>query len=187
MSTRTPPQNPSRHRLRGDQSWQQDAVCRPSDYNPVDPDWFFPDPDESDKIRAAKALCAQCPVRRTCLEAALETGDVHGIRGGLTEEEREPLHADAAHRLDYSRVAAALAGRDIHLSNAERRALVVIACQRGVSEERLAWLLKISEEHAQKLYRKTRRALRHRTADATSEAVEPTCERPARGDFGPVA
>ena len=39
--------------------------------------------------------CAQCPVRHTCLDAALECGDTNGIRGGLTEEERKPLHETA--------------------------------------------------------------------------------------------
>lgn len=187
VNTPMTPQTASCHRLRGDQRWQNDAVCRSSDDNPVDPQWFFPEPDETDKIKAAKALCARCPVRRTCLDAALETGDIYGIRGGLTEDEREPLHAAAAHRLDYSRVVAALAGRDVHLTKGERRALVETAYQQGVSEERLAWLLQVSEEHAQKLYRKTRRALRHRMVKATSEAVGQTRERPARSDFGPVA
>ena len=36
----------------------------------------------------AKALCAACPVRAECLEFALETGQVHGIWGGLTAQER---------------------------------------------------------------------------------------------------
>ncbi|WP_225848229.1 WhiB family transcriptional regulator [Streptomyces sp. HPF1205] len=187
MTTPTTPPLASRHRLLGDHSWQEDAVCQPTDYNPVDPEWFFPEPEETDKIRTAKALCAQCPVRRTCLDVALETGDVYGIRGGLTEEERGPLHEQADRRLDHSRVTAALAGRDIHLTKAERRALVATACQQGISEERLARLLKISEEHAQKLYRKTRRVKRHRMAKAAPKARRPGDERPARGDFGAAA
>lgn len=183
----TPQTSAPRHRRRGDQTWQDDAACRAADDNPVDPDLFFPGPDETDKITTAKALCAQCPVRRTCLMAALETGDVYGIRGGLTEEEREPLHEHVAHRLDHSRVTTALAGRDIHLTKAERHALVVIACQQGITEGRLAWLLSISEEHAQKLYRKTRRALRHRATQVISEAVTLSYECPGQSDFGPVA
>lgn len=175
-----------RHRSRGDQNWQNAAACQPGEHNSVEPDWFFPDPDEIDKIRAAKALCAQCPVRRTCLDVALETGDTYGIRGGMTEEEREALHEDIAHRLDYSRVNATLAGRDIHLTKAERRAVVLASYRQGISEERLAWLLKISEEHAQKLYRKARRALRHREDQAT-RPLAPADGRPGRGDFGTAA
>lgn len=187
MTTSQTPRCTCRHRLRGDHTWQNEAVCRSSDYNPVDPEWFFPGPDETEKIHTAKALCSQCPVRETCLDVALETGDVYGIRGGMTEEEREPLHAAAAHRLDRSRVAEALAGRDVHLNSAERRALVETAYEEGISEERLAWLLTISEEHAQKLYRRAHRASRHRTAKPMPEAVELTHERSARNDFRPVA
>lgn len=39
----------------------------------------------------AKAICAQCPVRRQCLEWALETHQPHGVWGGLDEQERERL------------------------------------------------------------------------------------------------
>ncbi|MHC3464662.1 WhiB family transcriptional regulator, partial [Streptomyces flavovirens] len=83
-------------------------------YNPVDPEVFFPEPDETAKSATAKALCGQCPVRRTCLDAALAGGDTDGIRGGLTEEERGPLPDKLASRLDYSRVNATIAGRDVH-------------------------------------------------------------------------
>ena len=182
--------NPARHRSLGDQTWQDEAACRPTEYNPVDPDWFFPEPNEIDKITAAKALCAQCPVRRTCLDAALETGDTYGIRGGMTEEEREPLHEQVANRLDYSRVHATLAGRDIHLTKAERRAVVLAAYRQGISEQRLASLLKISEEHAQKLYRRTRRALRSRDreqAATTAPPVEQTNARLDRDDLWKAA
>jgi len=187
MTTPTTPLAASRHRALGDQRWQDDAACQPSDCNPVDPDWFFPNPDETEKIQAAKALCDQCPVRRTCLDVALETGDGYGIRGGLTEEEREPLHQRAAHRLDHTRVTAALAGRDIHLTKAERHLLVLTAYQQGVSEERLAWLLKITEEHAQKLYRRARRALRHGGVEGSPRRGEPAGGRPGRDHFGTAA
>lgn len=150
------------HRLLGDQTWQEDAACKPNDEYPVDPEWFFPDPDETEKIAKAKALCTRCPVRRTCLDAALETGDTNGIRGGLTEEERSPLHDRIHTRVDWTRVSEAVAGRDIHLTKTERRAVVLAAYRQGLSEERLAWILKISLGHAQKLYRAIRRAQRNR-------------------------
>ncbi|MFD8783773.1 WhiB family transcriptional regulator [Kitasatospora sp. NPDC059599] len=178
------------HRSLGDRSWQEQAVCSPTEYNLVDPETFFPGPEDTAAIAAAKALCAQCPVARACLDAALETGDTHGIRGGLTEEEREPLHTKIADRLDYSRVNATLAGRDIHLTRAERRAVVLAGYRQGVPVERLAWLLKITEEHALKLYRETRRAIRHRqiaqdAARATSTGD--TTDRLHREDFGTAA
>jgi WhiB family redox-sensing transcriptional regulator len=182
--------SPARHRLLGDYTWQNQAVCQSTEYHPVDPEIFFPEPDEMDRIRAAKALCGQCPVRRTCLDAALEAGDTEGIRGGLTQEERGPLHEKLAHRLDYSRVNATIAGRDVHLTKAERRAVVHAAYRHGLSEQRLAWLLKITEEHAQKLYRETRRALRNRDVEQTTTATPPPetdSERLDRDDFGTAA
>jgi WhiB family redox-sensing transcriptional regulator len=184
------PNTPARHRSLGDQTWQNQAACRPTEHHPVDPELFFPDPEEMDKIRAAKALCNQCPVRRTCLEAALENTDTHGIRGGLTEEERAPMHTRLPHRLDYSRVNAAVAGRDIHLTPAERQAVVHAAYRHGLSASRLAWILKIDEETAQKRYRETRRALRHQDLDRTTTASPPPehgGQALARDDFGTAA
>lgn len=182
--------SPARHRSLGDQTWQDQAVCQSTEYNRVDPETFFPEPDETEKITAAKSLCGQCPVRRTCLDAALESGDTDGIRGGLTEEERGPLHEKLANRLDYSRVNATIAGRDVHLTKAERRAVVHAAYRHGVTEQRLAWLLKITEEHAQKLYRETRRALRNRDLEQTTKTTPPPetdADRLSRDDFGTAA
>lgn len=42
------------------------------------------------KIIFAKRLCATCPVKQQCLEAALENGEV-GVWGGTTEQERRHL------------------------------------------------------------------------------------------------
>ncbi|MET8626596.1 WhiB family transcriptional regulator [Kitasatospora sp. NPDC004669] len=182
---------PARHRSLGDHTWQDQAACNPSEYNPVDPETFFPGPEEADKIATAKGLCAQCPVARACLDAALETGDTHGVRGGLTGEEREPLHAKIADRLDYSRVNATLAGRDVHLTKAERRAVALAGYRQGVPVERLAWLLKITDEHALKLYRETRRAIRHRQiaeeASRAATAGTGATDQLGRDDFGTAA
>ncbi|MER5435994.1 WhiB family transcriptional regulator [Streptomyces sp. NPDC002588] len=182
--------SPARHRSLGDHTWQDQAVCQSTECNLVDPEIFFPEPDETAKITAAKSLCGQCPVRRTCLDAALEGGDTHGIRGGMTEEERAPLHEKLASRLDYSRVYATVAGRDVHLTKSERRAVVHAAYRNGLTEQRLAWLLKVTEEHAQKLYRETRRALRNRDLEEARKATvlpETDGERLGRDDFGTAA
>lgn len=189
---RTPPRGP---RTLGDYTWHTRAACRPTPDHPVDPELFFPEPDEMDRIRAAKELCSRCPVIATCLEAALEDGDRIGIRGGMTEEERELLHRNLYLRLDYDRVNATLAGRDIHLTDAERRTVVRGAFHHDIPAARLAWLLKITEEHAEKLYRRTRREIRNRALDEqhqdSSEHRPPqstSAERPSdRGDFGTAA
>ncbi|GHC74268.1 WhiB family transcriptional regulator [Streptomyces violaceochromogenes] len=189
-------------RTLGNLTWHDSAACRSTTHHQVDPEIFFPEPDEMDRIRAAKALCAQCPVRATCLDAALENGDRDGIRGGMTEEERDPLHRNLHRRFDYARVNEVLAGRDIHLTQAERDAVVIAAYHAKVPTERLAWLLKITEEHAEKLYRRTRRKIRNRAVDqkkkankgkkkpkasSTKELKTPAAETPARDDLGTAA
>jgi WhiB family redox-sensing transcriptional regulator len=45
-----------------------------------DPDlWFAESPDD---LERAKALCAECPIRRECLAAALERQEPWGVWGG---------------------------------------------------------------------------------------------------------
>lgn len=183
---------PSTPRTLGDYTWHERAACRSTVHHQVDPDLFFPEPDQIDRIQAAKDLCAQCPVRRTCLDAALESGDREGIRGGMTEEERDPLHRNVQHRLDHTRVRAALAGRDIHLTDIERHAVVRGAFQAGIPAERLAWLLKVTEEHAEKLYRRTRREIRNREVQRPVNREPSAWENPntkstGHGDLGAAA
>lgn len=58
----------------------------------VNPDLFFPAQGES--TGPAKAVCAGCEVRQSCLEYALEQREVYGIWGGLSERERRTLRRD---------------------------------------------------------------------------------------------
>jgi Transcription factor WhiB len=57
----------------------------------ADPDVFFPGPGESDA--AAKAICAACPVRLTCLAIAITNRERAGVWGGLN---LDPEHQDMA-------------------------------------------------------------------------------------------
>jgi WhiB family transcriptional regulator, redox-sensing transcriptional regulator len=41
--------------------------------------WFAENPGD---LERAKVLCAQCPIRRQCLTAALERGEPWGVWGG---------------------------------------------------------------------------------------------------------
>ena len=41
--------------------------------------WFAEAPAD---LERAKALCADCPVRRACLSGAVDRGDPHGVWGG---------------------------------------------------------------------------------------------------------
>jgi WhiB family transcriptional regulator, redox-sensing transcriptional regulator len=69
--------------------WRDLAAC--ADY---DPDLFFPAGETgpaADQIRRAKEVCASCEVQEDCLEYAIETNQVAGVWGGLTEDERRPV------------------------------------------------------------------------------------------------
>jgi WhiB family redox-sensing transcriptional regulator len=69
--------------------WRFRARCADQD-----PDLFFPVGTGGPAMRQtlrAKAVCAQCPVRRECLDWAMETHQPHGVWGGLDEQERERL------------------------------------------------------------------------------------------------
>lgn len=60
----------------------------------TDPELFFPPTyggTHKHAVLAAKALCKHCPLRRECLDRALADGEVFGIWGGTTPEERTVL------------------------------------------------------------------------------------------------
>ena len=65
-------------------SWRQRAGCRG-----VDPDIFYPVSD--DDAEEAKAICASCTVRQSCLEYSLAAREREGVWGGLTERERRRI------------------------------------------------------------------------------------------------
>jgi WhiB family transcriptional regulator, redox-sensing transcriptional regulator len=70
-------------------SWRESAACRHADT-----ELFFPIGKSglaTDEIQQAKAVCAGCPVRKDCLEFALDTSQEYGIWGGYDEDERRPL------------------------------------------------------------------------------------------------
>ncbi|MFF8447747.1 WhiB family transcriptional regulator [Streptomyces leeuwenhoekii] len=140
--------------LRGiaDTSWHARGVCHGMD--PEDADAvFFPLPRDYEAIAEAKDLCGLCPVRRDCLNYALENGLKDGIWGGLTEAERRPWHDGLPQRLDYSRVIAFFNGRDVHLTEAERQIIIDHAYVRGWRPDRLAAALQIGHKHARDLLR----------------------------------
>ncbi len=56
-----------------------------------DPELFFPIGTEgaaAEQIAAAKFVCNTCPIQAACLVWALDTGQVDGIWGGASEEDR---------------------------------------------------------------------------------------------------
>jgi WhiB family transcriptional regulator, redox-sensing transcriptional regulator len=61
--------------------WAHDARCRnaPAEI-------FFPTRGES--LDPARAICAHCPVIAECRDYAIEISELHGVWGGLSENER---------------------------------------------------------------------------------------------------
>jgi WhiB family redox-sensing transcriptional regulator len=73
-------------------SWRTRAACR----GPETALFFPPSNAERREDRdvreaRAKAICGECPVRRECLDHAVQCGEAHGIWGGLNEHERRGL------------------------------------------------------------------------------------------------
>lgn len=66
-------------------AWKDAAVCAS-----VNPEIFYPG-GGSNGADARKICDNYCPVRAECLADAVEYADRHGIRGGTTANQREPL------------------------------------------------------------------------------------------------
>jgi WhiB family transcriptional regulator, redox-sensing transcriptional regulator len=69
-------------------SWSRQAAC-----HDVSDTMFYPERGRGMMlaVKAAKRICAGCPVRRPCLNYALANDERHGIWGGLSEPERRKL------------------------------------------------------------------------------------------------
>ena len=64
--------------------WRNHARC-----TEVDGEIFFP--EKGGSTRPAKKICRECEVRAECLQSALDSRELHGIWGGLSDRERRPL------------------------------------------------------------------------------------------------
>lgn len=73
------------------QEWVKQSACLDED-----DELFFHPPGERGRAKrerdaAALAICRRCDVVGQCLADALARGDEFGVRGGMTDDEREPL------------------------------------------------------------------------------------------------
>ena len=71
-------------------SWRDEAACIGHE------ELFYSAEDESKgerrrKETEAKAVCATCPVFDACRKFALESEELYGVWGGLTESERHKI------------------------------------------------------------------------------------------------
>lgn len=89
-------------------AWWKHAAC---DGEPLEL-FYGPDgerePSRTMRERKAKLLCRSCPVRTECLDEALLPGasSQHGVRGGMTAEERIRERHNRGRRKDsYGRAA----------------------------------------------------------------------------------
>jgi WhiB family redox-sensing transcriptional regulator len=70
-------------------AWHAQALCRGTGTEA-----FIKGP--KDRYETAKAVCAACPVRRECLEYALEDKDLTGCWGGTDDRERREMRRRVA-------------------------------------------------------------------------------------------
>jgi len=67
------------------QDWMSAALCAETDA-----ETFYPERGQS--ARAAKKICASCPVKVQCLRYAITHDERFGVWGGLSERERRHFH-----------------------------------------------------------------------------------------------
>ncbi|MEU2232553.1 WhiB family transcriptional regulator [Streptomyces vietnamensis] len=151
-----------------DISWHARGACRGLEAKEADR-LFFSAPRALSHIAEAKSICHRCPVRQDCFTHALDNDIRWGTWGGLTRDERRPWHAKVAKRLDYARVRAAIMGRDVFLTAAERDAVARHAYVRNWTPERLSYVLAVDLDHARDLLRDAGHAITDRDRYWTPE------------------
>lgn len=139
--------------------WLAEAACTESE-----PDIFFVEGDEPgtdgqldlsghQALEDALSICGRCPqhTQASCLVRALEDGDEYGVRGGLSATARQPLHKAWRERVDEEKVAAAVRGERVALTEAERARVIALYVEQphwsasaiargtGINRGLLAW------------------------------------------------
>ncbi|QYB07416.1 WhiB family transcriptional regulator [Rhodococcus sp. USK10] len=83
--------------LTAEWDWQLHARCRATDIGL----FFHPDNERgrerSARAKAAKQICARCPVQDRCQAHAIEAGEHYGTWGGLSEDDRKSFRRRPSH------------------------------------------------------------------------------------------
>jgi WhiB family redox-sensing transcriptional regulator len=84
--------------------WQQQGACRS-----FDTETFFLEPNLRGKAKkqkelVASSICGACPVKIQCLEHALNTPEIFGVWGGMTEEQRHQILRKRGIKFEYIRI-----------------------------------------------------------------------------------
>lgn len=66
--------------------WRDNATCAS-----LDPEIWFPQPGDTAAVHEAKQHCFGCPVMTDCARYALQTRQMTGVWGGLSEQQRNTL------------------------------------------------------------------------------------------------
>jgi WhiB family transcriptional regulator, redox-sensing transcriptional regulator len=74
------------HTMNRDMVWRDRGACRG-----LEPEIFYPDPEDDTEADIAKQVCGRCSVKVTCLEFALQFREKEGVWGGATERERRRI------------------------------------------------------------------------------------------------
>jgi WhiB family redox-sensing transcriptional regulator len=64
--------------------WMDDASCAKEN-----PALWFPEKGDRKTVALAKAICAECPVRKQCRTFSQETNVIYGIWGGKSPRHKE--------------------------------------------------------------------------------------------------
>lgn len=65
--------------------WMQYGLCKGHT------NIFFPARGQNKKFKLAKKICESCPVKKQCLDFALENEEMHGVWGATSERTRRVM------------------------------------------------------------------------------------------------
>lgn len=141
--------------------WRFRGACRDQE-----PDLFWPIGESAaarQQVEEAKEVCEWCPVRRECLDWALEARQDFGVWGGMSERERRVLHRRKAKAYGAHQVSA------VDQIVTERLDLFQAAVGQGLDEAGIARELSTNVQTVKNVL--ARLVEEEQQLDAASEAV----------------